>query len=301
MALATAARQDIVKVHTLLQDKPWNMPLKRGELQSSVVEFDFDNIKEASDHFKPMVRDLVYDCGELAIVTYLQAKAYNKALVLLPFVVSGNFHHKSIAYNAAKGDLAPADLAGRRVGVRTYSQTTGVWVRGILQHEYGVDLDKVTWVTFDDSHLAEYSDPPNCQRAPTGKKLVDMLLDGEVDAAILGSNMPKDAGLKALIPDADAAALAWSKKYGVTPINHMYVVKQSLSQARPDVVREIYRMLVAGRATVPPAAPNLTPDGVEANRRSLELVIDYALQQKIIPRKFTIDELFDDTTRVLGM
>ena len=300
MALATAARQDIGKVHTLLQDKPWNMPLKRGEIQSSIVEFDFDDIEEASDYFKPMVRDLVYDCGELAIVTYLQAKAYNKALVLLPFVVSGNFHHKSIAYNAAKGDLAPADLAGRRVGVRTYSQTTGVWVRGILQNEYGVDLDKVTWVTFDDSHLAEYSDPPNCQRAPKGKKLVDMLLDGEVDAAILGSNMPKDARLKTLIPDADAAALAWAKKYGVTPINHMYVVKRSLCQARPDVVREIYRMLVAGRAAVP--QPGLgSPNGVEANRRSLELAIDYALQQKIIPRKFTVDELFDDTTRVLGV
>ncbi len=300
MALATAARQDIVKVHTLLQDKPWNMPLKRGEIQSSIVEFDFDNIEEASDHFKPMVRDLVYDCGELAIVTYLQAKAYNKALVLLPFVVSGNFHHKSIAYNTAKGDLAPADLAGRRVGVRTYSQTTGVWVRGILQNEYGVDLDKVTWVTFDNSHLAEYRDPPNCQRAPKGKKLLDMLLDGEVDAAILGSNMPKDARLQALIPDADAAALAWSKKYGVTPINHMYVAKQSLCEARPDVVREIYRMLVAGRAAVPQPVPNLTPNGVVANRRSLDLVIDYAFQQKIIPRKFTVDELFDDTTRVLG-
>jgi 4,5-dihydroxyphthalate decarboxylase len=277
------------------------MPLKRGEIQCSIVELDFDEIEEASDHFKPMVRDLVYDCGELAIVTYLQAKAYNKALVLLPFVVSGNFHHKSIAYNAAKGDLAPADLAGRRVGVRTHAQTTGVWVRGILQNEYGVDLDKVTWVTFDDSHLAEYSDPRNCQRAPKGKKLVDMLLDGEVDAAILGSNIPKDARLKALIPDGDAAALAWSKKYGVTPINHMYVVKQSLSQARLDVVREIYRALVAGRATVAQPGPDLAHRGVEANRRSLELVIDYAFQQKIIPRKFTVDELFDDTTRVLGM
>jgi 4,5-dihydroxyphthalate decarboxylase len=131
-----------------------------------------------------------------------------------------------------------------------------------------------------------------------------MLLDGEVDAAILGSNMPKDARLKALIPDADTAALAWSKKYCVTPINHMYVVKQSLSQARPDVVREIYRMLLAGRAAVPQPGPgslNLTPNGVEANQKSLELVIDYAFQQKIIPRKFTVDELFDDTTRVLGM
>jgi hypothetical protein len=155
-------------------------------------------------------------------------------------------------------------LAGRRVGVRTYSQTTGVWVRGILQNEYGVELDRVTWITFDDSHLAEYSDPPNCQRAPEGKKLVDMLLNGEIDAALLGSNMPQDPRIKTLIPDAEAAALAWSKEHGVIPINHMYVVKQSLCQARPDVVREIYRMLLASRAARPqPAAGslNMTPSG----------------------------------------
>jgi 4,5-dihydroxyphthalate decarboxylase len=304
MAIATATRQDVVKLHTLLQDKPWNMPLKCGEIQSSILQFDFDDVIEASDHFKPMVRELAYDCGELAIVTYLQAGAYNKALILLPFVVSGNFHHKSIAYNAEKGDLAPADLAGRRVGVRTYSQTTGVWVRGILQNEYGVDLDKVAWVTFDDSHLAEYRDPPNCQRAPLGKKLVDMLLNREIDAALLGSNMPADPRLKSLIPDADAAAQVWSKKYGVTPINHMFVVKQSLCGERPDVVREIYRMLAASRAAGPQPAPGslgMTPHGVEANRKSLELVIDYAFQQKIIPRRFTVDELFADTTRVLGL
>jgi 4,5-dihydroxyphthalate decarboxylase len=304
MAIVTEARQDMVKLHTLLQDKPWNMPLKRGEMESAIVQFDFADVEEASDHFKPMVRELAYDCGELAIVTYLQARAHNKALVLLPFVVSGNFHHKSLAYNTEKGDLTPADLAGRRVGVRTYSQTTGVWVRGILQNEYGVDLDRVTWITFDDSHLAEYSDPPNCQRAPKGKKLVDMLLDCEVDAAILGSNMPRDPRLKILIPDADAAALAWSTKFGVTPINHMYVVKQWLCQARPDVVREIHRMLAASRAAGPQPVPgllNMTPNGVEANRRSLELVINYAFQQKVIPRKFTVDELFDDTTRILGL
>jgi 4,5-dihydroxyphthalate decarboxylase len=304
MAIATAARHDMVRLHTLLQDKPWNMPLKRGKIQSSIVQFDFDDVAEASDHFKPMVRELAYDCGELAIVTYLQARAYNKALVLLPFVVTANFHHKSIAYNAEKGALTPAGLAGRRVGVRTCSQTTGVWVRGILQHEYGVELDRVTWITFDDSHLAEYADPPSCRRAPKGKKLVDMLLDRDIDAAILGPNLPNDARLRTLIPDADAAALAWSKKYGVTPINHMYVVKQSLCQARPDVVREIYRMLLASRAAGPQPTPgslNMTPDGIAANRGSLELVIDYAFEQKIIPRKFTVDELFDDTTRVLGL
>lgn len=303
MALATAARHDVVTLRTLLQDKPWNMPLKRGEIPSSLVQFDFDEVKEASDHFKPLVRDLAYDCGELAIVTYLQARIYNKALVLLPFIVTSNFHHRSIVYNTEKGELTPKDLAGRTVGVRTYSQTTGVWVRGVLQHEYGVDLDKVNWVTFDESHLAEYGDPPNCRRAPKGKKLAEMLLGGEVDAALLG-NPPNDPRIKRLIPDADAAAQAWGKKYGLVPINHMYIVKKSLCEARPDVVREIYRLLTASRAAGPqPAAggPNMTPEGVAANRKSLEMVIDYALQQKVIPRKLSVDELFDDTTRALGL
>jgi 4,5-dihydroxyphthalate decarboxylase len=300
MATAIEARQEVPTLRTLLQDKPWNLPLKRGEIASPVLRFDFDNIVEASDHFKPMVRELRYDCGELAIVTYLQARAYDKALALLPFVVTGNFHHRSLAYNAAKGDLAPKDLVGRRVGVRTYSQTTGVWVRGILQHEYGVDLDRLTWVTFDDSHLAEYRDPPNCERAPAGRRLVDMLLEGEVDAAILGPNMPKDPHVKPLIPDADAAARAWSRKYGIVPINHMFVVKEALCRERPDAVHEIWRLLAAARAAEPQSAPNLTPAGIEANRRSLEFVVDYAFEQKLIPRRFGVDELFDDTTRSLG-
>jgi 4,5-dihydroxyphthalate decarboxylase len=300
MAIATPARHDVLTLRTLLQDKPWNMPLKRREIVSAIVRFEFDDIAEASDHFKPMVRELAYDCGELAIVTYLQARAYNKALTLLPFVVTGNFHHRSIAYNAAKGDLAPKDLAGRRVGVRTYSQTTGVWVRGILQHEYGVELDKVTWVTFDDSHLAEYRDLPNCERAPKGKRLADMLLAGEVDAAILGANTLQDPLIKPLIPDADAAALAWSKKYRITPINHMFVVTEALCRARPDAVREVWRMLEAARVTGPQPAANLAPSGIEANRRPLEFVIDYAFEQKLIPRRVGVDELFDETTRVLG-
>lgn len=295
---------DKLKLHTLLQDKPWNMPLKTGQITSPLLDYDFFPCKEASDHFKPLVRDLAFDCGELAIVTYLQAKAYDKELVLLPYVVSGNFHHKSIAYNAQGGDMAPGELTGKRVGVRSYAQTTGVWVRGILQNEYGVDLDRVTWVTFQDAHLAEYTDPPNCQRAPAGKKLAAMLLDGEVDAGLLGGAMPKDDRLKTLIPDANAAAKAWGQKMGTYPINHMFVVKKSLCKERPDVVKEIYRMLVATRAAGPqpePGAINLATYGVEANRKSLELVIKYAYQQKVIPREFSVDELFDDTTRALGL
>jgi 4,5-dihydroxyphthalate decarboxylase len=294
---------EALKLNTLLQDRPWNAPLKNGTITSAVVQLDFDDVEEASKRFKPMVREAAYDCGELAIVTYLQALAYKKPLVLLPFVVSGNFHHGSIAYNIEAGELKPSQLGGKRVGVRSYAQTTGVWVRGVLQNEYSADLDSTTVITFQDGHLAEYTDPPNCVRAEKGKKLLDMLLDREIDAAILGSNMPKDARLRTLIPDAANAAKEWSRKLGgLVPINHMFVVKKELCEKRPDVVREIYRMLVEAqdRFSKEAGRPATFGANVEAIRKPLELVIDYAHQQKVIPRKFSVDELFDDVTRALG-
>ena len=294
---------DHMTLNMLLDGKPWNEPLRNGQIRSPLVDFNFEKVDVISNYFKPFVRELRYDCGELAIATYLQAKTYNKDLVLLPFVVSGNFHHKSVAYNTDRGNLTPKDLVGRRVGVRTYAQTTPTWVRGILQHEYGLDLERVTWVTFGDGHLAEYTDPPNCERAPAGKKLGQMLVDGEVDAALMGVDMPNDPRLIRLIPDPDAAAKAWYAKYGITPINHMFVVRASLCKSRPDVVKEIYRMLVearSGAAKPAPGAPNLAPYGLEAVRESLKTIIEYAFEQHVIPRKFSVDELFDDTTRALG-
>jgi 4,5-dihydroxyphthalate decarboxylase len=292
----SAEASDRVKLKALLQDRPWTGPFKSGAIGSDVVDFAFDDVAQASSRFKPMVRDLAYDCGELAIVTYLQAKYYGKPLVLLPFVVFGNFHHKSITYNTDRGALTPQALAGRRVGVRTYTQTTGVWVRGILHNEYGVDLDAVTWVTFDDAHLAEYTDPKNCARAPARKKLIEMLLDGELDAAILAANMPSDPKLKPLIPDPDRAEKAWADKYGFTPINHMFVVTRALCRSRPDVVREIFRMLVEARGTT----PSPFPSGLDGNWKALELVGEYAFQQGIVPRRYSLDELFADAAAVLG-
>lgn len=286
---------DRVRLRTLLQEKPWNAALHAGSIVSDLVELEFEEIEEVSDHFKPMVREMAYDCGELAIVTHLQAKAYGKPWSLLPVAVSGKFHHKSIAYNTSKGELTPADLPGRRVGVRTYSQTTGVWVKGILQHEYGVDLDGVTWVTFQDAHLAEHVDPPSCQRAPEGKKLKDMLLGGELDAGMLGSNMPKDDRIRPLIPDPAAAEKEWAARYGVTPINHVFVVRTELCETRPDVVRELYRMLAEARS----AGGSPFPLGLDADWKALDLVCQYAFEQHVIPRRFSVEELFADAATVL--
>jgi 4,5-dihydroxyphthalate decarboxylase len=249
-----------------------------------------------------VVRELEFDVAELAIVTFLMAKAYGKPLVLVPTVVVGRFQHPFLVYNAERGRLEPGELAGRRVGIRSYSVTTVTWVRGILADDYGVDLDRVKWVTFEDAHIAEFRDPPGIERAATGKDLTAMLLAGEIDAAIVGA-VPSDPRLKPLIPDSAAAAEAWRRKNGALQINHMVVVKDSLSRSDPGAVREIYRLLAESkRAAGLPAQGELdaNPFGVEANRRNLEVAIDYVHRQGLVPRRFEVDELFDDVTRALG-
>jgi 4,5-dihydroxyphthalate decarboxylase len=290
-----------VTLKTNLADYPVIKALKQGKTSSSVVSLDFCGPPTAHDGFKGMVRDNAFDAGELAIITFLQAKAYGKPYVLLPAPISGRFQHHCIGYNAEHGELKPKDIEGRKVGVRSYAQTTGLWARGVLKHEYGVDLDRVTWVTFDDSHLAEYTDPANTERAPKGgKKLAQMMFDGDVAAAILGADMPKDPRVRTLVPEPHKAAQAWYKRTGVIPINHMFTVHEQVSRERPDVVQEIFRMLVESRKAAPPEAlETIPPFGVEANRKAIQLAIDWSLEQRIIPRHLEVDELFDDATRGL--
>jgi 4,5-dihydroxyphthalate decarboxylase len=285
-----------------LGNYPNTAALKRGEIRSDIVAFDFPEVKVANRGFKSIVREAKYDVGELAIGTYLQAKAYNKPYVLLPICVMGRGQHHTIAYNPARGTLRPQDLGGRRVGVRAYTQTTGAWLRGILADDYGVDVNSIRWITFEDPHVAEYQDPEFVERAPEGKELVQMLIDGELDAAIVGETM--DPRLKHLIPNPDEAARQWAATHGGVPINHMVVVRDRISKSRPDVVRDIFRMLAESKkaAGLPESGTALDALrlGVEANRRSLEIIIDYCQRQRLIPRRFTVDELFDDTTRALG-
>jgi len=288
-------------LRTNLADAPVTMAIKDGSVASSHVHLDFCGPKLAHDGFKSMIREGGFDAGELAIVTYFQAKAYGKPFVMLPIPVSGRTQHHCIGFNKELGHLDPKDIEGRKVGVRTYAQTTGLWVKGILQHEHGVDLDKVIWMTIDESHLAEYSDPPNCQRLPHDAKLGKMMLDGELAAAILGNDMPKDPRVQTLIPDPFTAAEQWCRREQVMPINHMFVVHEDLSKNRPDIVKEIYRMLVESRNLAPESVTAaLPPVGLEANRKTLEMAIEWSFEQKIIPRRLSFDELFDDTTASLG-
>lgn len=292
---------EAVVLHSLLGNHPNTKALKSGQVSSPLVKFDFFEVKVANTQFKAIVRDLKYDFGELAIVTFLQAKHYGKPYVLLPATIVGRNQHHTIFYNADKGALTPRDLNGKRIGVRAYTQTTGTWVRGFLAQDYGVDLNTVTWITFEEPHVVEYRDPPNVRRAAEGKVLKQMLLDGEIDAAILG-DVAEEGPIRHLISNHEQAGHDWARAHGGVPINHLAVVKEHIVRSRPDVVREVYRVLKESRAaaTLPIGADDPLRFGIGAIRQSLEQINAYAVEQKLIPRAFSADELFEEAQRILG-
>ncbi len=288
---------DRLKLKAVLGNHPHVEAVKSGELRSDRFDLDFVTYTPTNKAFKPMVREQAFDVCEMAIVTYLMAKAHGKPLVLLPATMLGRFQHAYALYNPARGTLGPSDLEGKRVGIRSFTTTTGAWIRGILANDYGVGLDKIRWVTFEDPHVAEYVD--TTERAPADKNILQMLLDGELDA-VLGE-VSNDPRLKPLFPDPSAEAAKWYARRGVVPVNHLVVVTEKLAKAHPDVVVGVYDLLKQNKVQVGPVAtPDLIPFGVEANRKPLELIVDYAFQQGLIPRRYAVEELFDETTRGLN-
>jgi 4,5-dihydroxyphthalate decarboxylase len=282
-----------MRLRTLLGDHPCTSALKDGSIKSDLVSLDFAEYSPTNKGFKPMVREQAFDVSEMAIVTYLMAKSFGKPMVLLPNVVLARFQHAYALYDAKQGTLKPADLNGKRVGIRSFTTTTGAWLRGILANDYGVDLNSIDWVTFEDAHVAEFRD--TTKRAPAGKQIIQMLINGELDA-VLGEKM-EHPELKPLFADAAAEEKSWFAKHHVLPINHMVVVSETLSNEHPEAVREVFRLLRESAALAPPAAvPRFS---TEEMRRSLELIIQYTARQALIPSTFAVDELFDDLTRKL--
>ena len=270
-------------LNTLLGDYPVTKQFK-----THTDKFAFAEIKGGpAGAFKRVVRDLEFDVAEMAIITHLIAKAHGKPYRLLPFVVLARFQHPFLVYNAARGALAPEDLHGKRVGVRSYSVTTGAWIRHILAEDHRVELSRIRWITFEEAHVAEFRDPPNVERAPAGKDIMAMLQAGELDAAIVGA-IPKEEAVRPLIHDPEAAGKRWTEKHGAIQLNHLVVVKNSVSR---DMADEVYRLLVESKKAA--GNPPMLPHGLEANRRNLEVAIECAYRQALIPRRFTVDELFE--------
>lgn len=290
-----------VTLKAMFGDFPITEAFKRGDFASPGLQIELTDVPEAHKLFKPVVRNLAFDVSELSVMTFLIAKSRGVPLTLLPAVLLARFQHPYIVYNARKGDLKPKDLEGLRVGVRSITVTTVTWLRGILINDFGVDLQRVNWVTFEDAHVIGVEDPPNAERAAEGKTLEAMLIAGELDAAIVGAPIDHP-DIRPLFPDPAGEAAAWREKHGAIQLNHMVVAKNEALEAHPDAVRDIYRQLAASKqaAGLPkPGEIDLNPFGVEANRRNLEMAIDCIYPQGLIERRYTVDELFDDVTRAL--
>src|SRR5678816_32996 len=213
--------------------------LKDGTVKPRTFEFEFEEVPAIIQAFRRMVRGLEFDISEMAITTYICARAHGKRFTALPIFPMRAFHHGAIVFNTRSGITQPKDLEGRRVGVnRGYTVTTGVWARGILQHQYGVDLKRITWVLSGDEHVAEWRPPVNVVAIEPGKKMEDMLISGEIAAAIGVHGDSPD--VKPLIPNAAAAGLDALRSRGLYPINHTVVVKNDLLNAYPGLARDLF-------------------------------------------------------------
>jgi ABC-type nitrate/sulfonate/bicarbonate transport system substrate-binding protein len=314
-AMATATATTILK--TAIATYPHTKALKDGSVTVPGLQFEHLEVSPIVRAFRRMCRGLEFDVSEMAITTYLTAKAYNRAFTALPIFVLRQFHHSPIVYHVKSGITSPKDLEGRKVGVRAYTVTTGVWARGILATEYGVDLSKVTWVLNDEEHVEEYQkNYPANVIYQAGANLGAMVASGELDAAI-GVGRVDSPEVKPLIPNARDAEAAWYQKTGIYPINHTVVVKDSLLQADPSLAPRLFKAFkeaksvflqrlgsgvelssdeqaLAQRRSLVGDDP--LPNGLARNRQTLEAVIRFAHEQQILPRLVRPEEVFAHNT-----
>jgi 4,5-dihydroxyphthalate decarboxylase len=309
-----------LKLKTVTRSQGNNRALKDGTVKPKTFEFDFVEVDPLIAAFRRMVRGLEFDICEMAITTYICAKAHGKRFTAVPVFLVRAFHHGAILVNRKAGIRTPKDLEGKRVGVnRGYTVTTGVWARSVLQDEHGVDLSKITWVLSGDEHVAEYRPPSNVVPIEPGKKMPDMLAAGELAAAIGVEIEHADVG--PLIPNALDAGLAALRTRGHYPINHTVVIKDELVTAHPALAADVFEAfaaskrlyverLKAGKIEKPTELDEVhrrvmeiigdpLPYGIAPNRKVLEALIGHAVTQGIIDKPVSVDELFVPSTRGL--
>jgi 4,5-dihydroxyphthalate decarboxylase len=306
------------KLKTVTRTQGNNAALKDGSVQPRTFAFEFVEVDPLIAAFRRMVRGNEFDICEMAITTYICAKAHGKPMTAIPVFLVRAFHHGAILVNAKSGITSPKDLEGRKVGVnRGYTVTTGVWARAILQEEHGVDLGKITWVLSGDEHVAEYRPPANVVPIAPGKQMADMLVAGELVAAI-GVDV-EHPDVRPLIPDALEAGLAALRARGHYPINHLVVIKDELIARHPDLAADVFDAFVQAKrryldrldSIERPTAVDILhkrvreitgdplPYGIGPNRQVIETLVAHALTQGIISKPVAVDELFAPSTRNL--
>jgi 4,5-dihydroxyphthalate decarboxylase len=260
--------------------------LKDGSVSSPGISFDFVEVSPITRAFRNMATEQAYDASEMALATYMLAKVYDKPIVGLPIVLVRSNLLPGLVTAESSPITDPKDLNGKTLGIRSYTQTSGVWVRGILQDGFGVDLGSLKWVTFEGAHLDEYSDPANSTRAAADKNMADMVKSGELAAAI---GLPLAEGLRTLVPNAAQAEADWAAKSGVRTVNHILTVKKDLVDKNPRLPQELTDLFQRARGSNGASVP---PIGVEPNRKAFETLARYAHEQGVTPRQMTMEELF---------
>ncbi|MEO5845684.1 MAG: ABC transporter substrate-binding protein [Caldimonas sp.] len=310
-----------VRLKTVTRTQGNNQALKDGTVQPRGFAFYFEEVPVLIDAFRRMVRGLEFDVSEMALTTYLCARAHGKRFTGLPIFLMRAFHHGALLRPAASAIREPRDLEGKKVGVnRGYTVTTGLWARQVLQHQYGVDLKSITWVLSGDEHVAEYRPPANVVPIEPGRKMSEMLASGELAAAI--GVEPDAPNIRPLIADAKEAGYAALRRDGHYPINHLVVVKDEVLAAHPQVAAQVFeafaeskrryvQRLKEGRIDKPTAVDEThrrvmeitgadpLPYGIAPNRAMLERAVGSALEQGIITRPVEVDALFAPSTRGL--
>jgi len=305
---------------TALATRGHTQALKDGSVRPRTAQLAFEEVPQIIQAFRRMVRGLEFDVSEMALTTYITARAHGKRFTAIPVFPMRAFHHGAIVHHVKSGIRHPKDLEGRRVGVnRGFTVTTGVWARGILQHQYGVDLRRITWVLSGDEHVAEWKPPSHVVPLEPGRKMEELLLSGEIPAAI--GVQVDSPDVAPLIPDAREAGLALLRGKGIWPINHTVVIKDELLSAHRELAADLFhafaeakrpylRRLADGQIQEPSRDDEVfkrvmevigdpLPYGVAPNRRMLETVMQYAVEQGIIARPIAIEELFPASTHAL--
>lgn len=306
--------------------------IKDGRVPIEGVDADLIEVKPIIQAFRRMVRDLEFDICEMAPTTYLIARAFGAPYIALPIFLMRRFHHGGFIVRPDAGIRTPKDLEGKKVGVRAYSVTTGVWTRGIFTNEYGLDPSKVTWVVDDEEHVTALKLPPNVVHAPKGKSLQSMMASGEIQAGFTGPagvgrsgppiatwdmNAPTGAEIGTypeLIANVEQVEFDWYRRTGIYPIHGLIVVKEEHIRRHPWLPRSLMDAFTAAKK---PYLENLKlgqgdspedkryrsffslmsdplPYGMAANRPSIEAMITYVLQQKLVPTRPQIDQVFVD-------
>jgi 4,5-dihydroxyphthalate decarboxylase len=319
-----------LRLNIAIADYGHTRALKSGEVPIKGVEANFVEVKPIIGAFRRMVRDVEFDVCEMAPTTYMIARALGAPFVALPVFLMRRFHHGGFVVRPDSGIKAPKDLEGRKVGVRAYSVTTGVWTRGIFINEYGLDSAKVTWVVDDEEHVATLKLPANVVHAPQGKSLAGMMAAGELQAAFSGpagigragpptgawetGGQGKSEVFPELIDDVAKVEADWFRRTGIYPIHGLVVVRSEVIWKYPWVARALYEAFVAAKQPyiehlkgtqgdgaddkkyrgLMPLVGDPLPYGLMANMPSVEAMLTYGLQQKLIPKRMSLDEAFVD-------